>query len=137
MFVSIAVMFAQIVFAFWCMDKLSDQGTWEDALLINWYHLLKIFMNSYISWGFVKRIRAKQPSSPIGYLSTYITMLFYLALLFVYAGEMPMNIEIESLYLLIVYAGSDWILLFFSWAIQKNVVARRNELFKFQAGGIN
>ena len=85
--------------------------------MINWYHLLKIFMNAYIAWSFVKRIRAKQPSSALGYLSTYITMLFYLSLLFVYSNELPENIEIESLFLLVVYAVSDWALLLFSWGI--------------------
>ena len=36
-----------------------------------------------------------------------------------------------------LYAISDWLLLLFAWVIQKNVIARRNELFNFEAGGIN
>ena len=41
------------------MMELSEQGSWEDALLINWFHVLKIFMNTYISWTFFKRITAE------------------------------------------------------------------------------
>ena len=108
-----------------------------NALLINWYHMLKIFMNFYVILQFIQRIRAKQPSTPLGYLSSYITLLFYLGFLFVYTDELPPNIKIESVYYLVVYAISDWFLLLFAWVIQKNVIARRNELFSFRAGGIS
>ena len=118
------------------MQNLSEMGTWDEALLINWYHTLKIFMNLYVIFSFFQRIRAKQPSSPLGYLSSYITLLFYLAFLFVYLDLLPKNIAVENVFLLVIYAVSDWILLLFAWLIQKNVVARRNELFSFKAGGI-
>lgn len=42
----------------------------------------------------------------------------------------------DNVILLTAYAASDWAMLLFAWAIQKNVIARRNELFSFQAGGI-
>lgn len=77
MIVSIIVMLSQVVFAVWCMQELAAVGTWEDALLINWFHLLIILLNLYIVQTFVKRIKAKQPSSSLGYLSTYITLLIY------------------------------------------------------------
>lgn len=89
MVVSMLVMACQVAFAVWCLQTLSDAGTWEDALLINWYHLLKIFMNLYVIMSFIQRIRAKQPSTPLAYLSSYITLLFYLAFLFVYTDKLP------------------------------------------------
>ena len=58
MYVSILLMTAQSVFGIYCMMELADQGTWEDALLINWFHVLKIFMNTLVSYTFFKRIRA-------------------------------------------------------------------------------
>ena len=64
-------------------------------------------------------------------------MLFYLVFLFVYTDMLPPNIKIESVTYLVVYAISDWFLLLFAWVIQKNVIARRNELFSFKAGGIS
>ena len=79
-------MAGQIVFGVWCLQNLSKLGTWEEALLINWYHLLKIFMNLYVIFSFFQRIRAKQPSSPLGYLASYVTLVFYLVFLFVYTG---------------------------------------------------
>jgi len=48
MIVSIMVMIGQIVFAVWCMQELAAVGTWEDALLINWFHLIKILMNLFV-----------------------------------------------------------------------------------------
>ena len=50
---------------------------------------------------------------------------------------MPENIKIENVSYLVLYAISDWLLLLFAWLIQKNVIARRNELFSFKAGGIS
>ena len=111
-------------------------GTWEDALLINWFHLLKVVMNIYVIYSFITRIKAKQPSSPLAYLSNYITFFLYMAFLFVYPGKLASNIEIYHLNYLALYAASDVALLLFSWGIQKNIIARRSELFKFAAGGI-
>ena len=136
MVVTIVLNIGQVVFAYTSMQKLSDMGTWEDALLINWFHLIKVFMDIYMIQTFIKRIKAKQPSTPLGYLSSYITLSFYFVFLFVHANYLPPNIDLDQITLLSVYVVSDWCLLLFSWLIQSNVVARRNELFAFQAGGI-
>ena len=85
MIVSMLVMTCQSAFGILCMMELSELGSWEDALLINWFHVLKIFMNTYISWTFFKRITAEQPSSPLGYLSSYLTLFLYLAMMFIHA----------------------------------------------------
>ena len=58
MITSIILFLSQIVFAVWCLMQLSDVGTWEDALLINWFHYLKVILNAYICWTFFKRIKA-------------------------------------------------------------------------------
>lgn len=54
-----------------------------------------------------------------------------------YTDKLPENIKIENVSYLVLYAISDWLLLLFAWLIQKNVIARRNELFSFKAGGIS
>lgn len=54
-----------------------------------------------------------------------------------YTDKLPSNIKIENVSYLVLYAISDWFLLLFAWLIQKNVIARRNELFSFKAGGIS
>ena len=129
-------MIGQIVFGVWCMQELAAVGTWEDALLINWFHLIKILMNLFVIQSFVKRIKAKQPSGPLGYLSSYITLLIYLSFLFVYAGDLSPNIDIIHLKLLWVYAATDTVMLLFSWGVQRNVIARRNHLFTFSSYGV-
>ena len=134
---SMLLMTGQIAFGVWCLMRNLDMGLWVNALLINWYHMLKIFMNFYVILQFIQRIRAKQPSTPLGYLSSYITLLFYLVFLFVYTDKLPPNIKVVNVYYLVVYAISDWLLLLFAWVIQMNVIARRNELFSFKAGGIS
>mmetsp|Transcript_3858 Transcript_3858/g.4496 ORF Transcript_3858/g.4496 Transcript_3858/m.4496 type:complete len:177 (-) Transcript_3858:267-797(-) len=136
MIVSILLFTCQTVFGLWCMNELSNLGTWEDALLINWFHVLKIILNCYISWTFFKRIKAAQPSSPLGYLSSYLTLFLYLGVLFVHADMLPPNISRSHINILCLYAGSDFMLMVFSWSIQRNLVARRDELFRFKAGGI-
>ena len=136
MIASIIIFVGQIVFGLWCMKKLSDAGTWEDALLINWFHILKIALNAYISYTFFKRIKANQPSSPLGYISSYLTLFLYLGILFVFTGDLPPNIETKHVNLLCLYAASDILLMMFSWRIQRNIVDRRNELFKFKVAGI-
>ena len=57
MVVSIILLLCQVAFAVWCMEELASVGTWEDSLLINWFHVLKIFMNVYVAQTFVKRIK--------------------------------------------------------------------------------
>lgn len=49
MVIAIVAMFCQIAFAVWSIMALANLGSWEDALLINWYHLLKILLNIYVS----------------------------------------------------------------------------------------
>ena len=98
--------------------------------------MLVIMMNLYVCYSFFKRIKARQPSSPLAYLASYITLLFYLSFLYVHAGELPANVPIYHLNRLLAYLGSDLALIIFSWAIQKNLIERRNELIKFAAGGI-
>ena len=136
MIVSMLVMTCQSAFGILCMMELSELGSWEDALLINWFHVLKIFMNTYISWTFFKRITAEQPSSPLGYLSSYLTLFLYLAMMFIHADLLAPNIPRSQLNILTLYAASDIMLMVFSWSIQTNLVRRRDELFKFKAGGI-
>lgn len=41
------------------MQKLSNMGTWEDALLINWFHLIKLIMDLYMIKSFISSIKAK------------------------------------------------------------------------------
>ena len=118
------------------MMNLADAGTWENALLINWFHVVVICMNTYMAWSFFKRIRQKQPSTPLAYLSSYITLAFWLAFLFVYMDCLPPNIEPKHLYLLLVYAGCDALLLLFSWLIQLRVVSRRYQLMSFKANNV-
>ena len=137
MILSIIVMLVQVIFAFYCVSELSSVGAWEETMLIQCFHLIVILMNLYVSQGFIKRIKAKQSSTVLVYLSSYITLFFYLTFLFVYAGDLPANIELKHLYLLFFYLGTDLGLLLFSWCIQKNIIARRDELFRFEAGGVN
>ena len=74
-------------------------------------------MNTLVSYTFFKRIRASQPSSPLGYLSSYLTLFLYLALMFVKADLLPPNIPRSQLNLLILYAASDIVLMIFAWSI--------------------
>ena len=111
-------------------------GSWDDALLINWFHILKIFMDLYTIYAFFKRMKMQNPSSPLVYLSSYITLLIYFLGLFLYTNKLPENIGINQILLLAVYVVSDWLLLLFSWTIQLNIVARRDELFRFKANKI-
>lgn len=111
-------------------------GSWDDALLINWFHILKILMDLYTIYAFIKRMKMQQPSSPLVYLSSYITLLIYFLGLFLYTNKLPENIGINQILLLAVYVVSDWLLLLFSWTIQLNIVARRDELFRFKANKI-
>ena len=73
----------------------------------------------------------------MAYLSSYITLFLYLGFLFVYADRLPPNIEFKHLSILSLYAASDIALLLFSWGIQKNIIARRDELFNFPAGQVS
>ena len=50
---SMLLMTGQIVFGVWCLRTNLDLGTWKDSLLINWYHMLKIFMNIYVILQFI------------------------------------------------------------------------------------
>lgn len=59
MIISIVAMVCQIAFGVWSIIELGELGTWEDALLINWFHMLKIFLNIYVSKTFITRIKAK------------------------------------------------------------------------------
>ena len=53
MIFSMLLMAGQIAFGVWCLRENLNIGTWENALLINWYHLLKIFMNVYVILQFI------------------------------------------------------------------------------------
>ena len=98
--------------------------------------ILKILMDLYTIYAFIKRMKMQQPSSPLVYLSSYITLLIYFLGLFLYTNKLPENIGINQILLLAVYVVSDWLLLLFSWTIQLNIVARRDELFRFKANKI-
>ena len=49
MLVAILVMILQMAFSVWSLTLLSEKGSWENALLINWFHLLKLLMNLYVT----------------------------------------------------------------------------------------
>ena len=36
-----------------------------------------------------------------------------------------------------MYLGTDLALILLSWGIQKNIIARRDELFRFKASGVS
>ena len=93
-------------------------------------------MNLFITQSFVNNIKSKQPSSPLAYLSSYITLVLYIGFLFAYTEDLPPRIEIFHLTILWAYAGSDWLMLLLSWCIQSNIISRKNALLKFKAGGI-
>ena len=57
-------------------------------------------------------------------------------MMFIHADLLAPNIPRSQLNILTLYAASDIMLMVFSWSIQTNLVRRRDELFKFKAGGI-
>ena len=63
-------------------------------------------------------------------------MAFWLGFLFVYRDELPPNIEQRHLWLLLTYAGSDVLLLLFSWCIQRRIIARKEQLRGFKANNV-
>ena len=64
-------------------------------------------------------------------LATYITLLMYYGFLFVHINDMSPKIERMQLYIIGVYPASDWSLFFLSWCLQRNIMARRDQLFAF------
>ena len=104
--------------------------------MINWYHILKILMNVVVSQSFINNIKSRKPSTPLAYIPSYITLLMYLPFLYIYVDRLSPGIDIRHLHLLIVYVASDWLLLLFSWVIQRNIISRRDALLKFPASGI-
>ena len=64
-------------------------------------------------------------------LATYLTLLMYYGFLFVYIDKLHVNIERMQLYLIAIYPISDFGLFFLSWCLQRNIMARRDQLFAF------
>ena len=65
-------------------------------------------------------MKAKQISSPMVGLATYLTLLMYYGFLFVYIDKLHVNIERMQLYLIAIYPISDFGL-FFLRALGKNL----------------
>ena len=81
-------------------------------------------------------MKAKQISSPMVGLATYITLLMYYGFLFVNIDKLDSSIDKMQLYLIGVYPISDWSLFFFSWCLQRNIMARRDQLFAFKSENV-
>ena len=81
-------------------------------------------------------MKARQISSPMVALATYITLLMYFGFLFVYMDKLSPKLDRNQLYLCGVYPISDWCLFFISWCLQRNIMARRDELFRFESTNV-
>ena len=124
---AIVVMVLQLVFAVWCLMNIykliSDKS---EGLLVIWYHILKILLNLYTIQGFVSTMKAKQTSSPMIRLASYITLLMYFAFLFVHKDKLSPKLGIDQLYFLATYPISDWFLFLLSWCLLSNIMRRRD-----------
>ena len=83
--------------------------------------------------------KLKLPGMPINndpILCIYITLLMYYGFLFVNIDKLDSSIDKMQLYLIGVYPISDWSLFFFSWCLQRNIMARRDQLFAFKSENV-
>ena len=134
---SILILGLQIAFAIWCLINIYQQvDSTSEALLIIWFHILKLFHNFYLINNFIQRMKARQISSPMVALATYLTLLMYYGFLFVYMDKLSPKLDKMQLYLCGVYPASDWCLFFISWCLQRNIMARRDELFRFESTNV-
>ena len=69
-------------------------------------------------------------------LATYITLLMYFGFLFVYMDKIWPGLDRLQLYLCGVYPICDWSLFFISWCLQRNIMARRDQLFAFESTNV-
>ena len=130
----IFVMIAQLAFAVWCLIAIYGQvKETSEALLVIWYHILKILLNLYTIKDFMTTMKAKQTSSPMIRLASYITLLMYYGFLFVHKDKLSPNLDIEQLYLLGVYPASDWFCFFLSWILLCNIMKRRDQLLQWDS----
>ena len=92
---TIVVMIVQLGFAVWCLMTIYSQiKETSEALLVIWYHILKILLNLYTIKDFISTMKAKQTSSPMIRLASYITLLMYYAFLFVHKDKLNPNLDI-------------------------------------------
>lgn len=70
-------------------------------------------------------------------LASYLTLLMYYGFLFVHMDLLHVNIDIIQLYLIAIYPATDWSLFFLSWCLQKNIMARRDQLFAFESATVS
>ena len=136
MLFSIFVMAVQLGFGIWQLTVLSE-FLWDEALLINWYHLLKILINLYVTQSFMKTIKARKASSPMTSLSVYLTLFMYYAFLFLYKDLLPRKIPVSSLYLLSVYPATDWFCVIFSWLMLRGIIKRRDILLASKVNSVS
>ena len=91
----IVIMVLQLGFAIWCLTTIYSQvKDTSEGLLVIWYHILKILLNLYTIKDFIATMKAKQTSSPMIRLASYITLLMYYAFLFVHRGKLSPNMDI-------------------------------------------
>ena len=89
------VMIVQLAFAVWCLTTIYGQiKEYTEALLVIWYHILKILLNLYTIKDFISTMKAKQTSSPMIRLASYITLLMYYGFLFVHKDKLSPNLDI-------------------------------------------
>ena len=128
MTLAIIVMTIQTAFGVWCLITIySDIDKMQEGLLIIWFHFLKIFHNVYLSYNFFGTMKAKQISSPMVALATYLTLLMYYGFLFVHIDELHDNMNRNQLYFIAIYPITDWLLFFLSYCLQRNIMKRRDD----------
>ena len=128
---AILVMTIQTAFGIWCLVTIyNDVDAMQEGLLIIWFHFLKIFHNVYLSYNFFGTMKAKQISSPMVALATYLTLLMYYGFLFVHVTKLHDNMDKNQLYYIAIYPITDWIMFFLSYCLQRNIMKRRDDLFK-------
>ena len=93
---AIVVMIIQLGFAVWCLTTIYSPKDFktEDGLLVIWYHILKILLNLYTIKDFISTMKAKQTSSPMIRLASYITLLMYYVFLFKYKDLLSDKLDI-------------------------------------------
>ena len=59
MIIAIIVMSLQAFFAIWSLKTLNDLGPFSDSILIQFFHLLKLFHNAYMIYSFGNTLKSK------------------------------------------------------------------------------
>ncbi len=87
---------------------------------------MKIGLNIYNIYKYIFNIKDKQASHPISSINSYITLLFYYAILFVYIELLKE--DRLCLYILGIYPATDFTVVFISMVAIKRVKQRRAEI---------